>query len=562
MKRKINQSELQQTKKSRCTCDFIDENGNICNKSFASSNAMLTHKRIHGEKIFFCEICSKSFVQAANLATHMRSHGEKPCCQFQLADGTICGKVFNNLYLLDIHNRIHTDEKPFICDFIVDGSVCGKTFAQNSNLTTHKRVHSDEKPYSCNICQKRFRFVTNMKTHQNTHAKEKLFKCNFVKDAKCCGKVFKTSKNLNAHQEVHQVRNKIVCDVVIDGRKCGQEFLRLQTLEKHKKLMHIEPKTFVCNFKKDEIHCLEAFATKREMSKHRKLHNDGKAFICEVIVDEKCCGKEFTRNATLLKHKRDHNVECPKPFQCDFILSTGMCEYKSSRSDHLEAHKRVHSGERPFACKDENCDQRFTQQVHAKKHYQTWHSEVATLRHQTKEQRLANIFNKAGIRFERNCLIDYRCFLSGPGKSQTRAYLDFVVYKEDHVFIIECDEHQHDEVYNPWGYTVSCELSRMNNVQTAITLSSNGSVPKIVWIRYNPDKFYLDGQQRTVKVDRSNREKRLLHIIHTFKASLPVSVIYMYYDCKTVQGKKRPVILDSDDYNAEFSQCVLEPIVN
>jgi hypothetical protein len=150
--------------------------------------------------------------------------------------------------------------------------------------------------------------------------------------------------------------------------------------------------------------------------------------------------------------------------------------------------------------------------------------------------------------------------------TKTRAYLDFVIYKENFVFIVECDEHQHDESYSPWGYTVACELSRMSHVQNALTIAATSSLQKsvapIVWLRYNPNKFFIDGKRASTRVIRSIRERRLLHILKTFVPTQPVSVIYMYYDVHTVNGKLEPKILSHEDYNSEFRKCVLDPIVD
>ena len=94
------------------------------------------------------------------------------------------------------------------------------------------------------------------------------------------------------------------------------------------------------------------------------------------------------------------------------------------------------------------------------------------------------------------------------------------------IIIVECDEFQHDD------RDTSCEVARMTQINEALALEGN-TLP-ILWIRWNPDVFRVNGEKQKVK--KKERAAQLVRFLRNLETSahtlLPesVSIVYMFYD--------------------------------
>ncbi|XP_077996761.1 zinc finger protein GLI3-like [Glandiceps talaboti] len=144
-----------------------------CRRHFETLEELVQHinnDHIHAERKDFvcrwkdCIRDLKPFKAQYMLVVHMRRHtGEKPHkCTFEG-----CAKAYSRLENLKTHLRSHTGERPYVCEH--EG--CHKAFSNASDRAKHQnRTHSNAKPYACKVpgCSKRYTDPSSLRKHVKT----------------------------------------------------------------------------------------------------------------------------------------------------------------------------------------------------------------------------------------------------------------------------------------------------------------------------------------------------------------------------------------------------------
>ena len=164
-------------------------------------------------------------------------------------------------------------------------------------------------------------------------------------------------------------------------------------------------------------------------------------------------------------------------------------------------------------------------------------------RHKSKENNIASFLTKKDIKYEREVYLDFSCFETINDETKS-CRVDFVIYTESRIIILELDENQHK------SYKISCENRRL----AQIIGNQIEREEKLLIIRYNPDEFYVYNEK--IKYNQQDKMDFLLHFIESYTiVNEKIDIVYLFYDISNQDNY--PVIVCDTEYNETLKQLTI-----
>ena len=412
-------------------------------------------------------------------------------------------------------------ERPHVC------LTCMKSYTCHAHLARHTLTHmralgeGPPRPYPCKAegCSSRFDTPAGLKAHTDTvHNKLQPYIC----DVEGCAKAFGNKSNLTAHKKrVHSGLKPFACD----ANGCEYATYSPADLTRHKNCVHLGLRPFTCS----ETGCGKTFSAPDWLSLHtQRVHLALRPFVCGMDG----CESALVSPAARMMHIKSVHLGI-RPFVC----GVNGCESAFAAASGLAVHNAaVHLKLRPFSCAEDGCGATFARKCHIKSHMQYCHTAKSRSERHREEHVMDQLLTEHNLLFSRERHVPH----AGCTGGGTFSRIDFMLHLGCSTVLLEVDEHQHSLEY----YGVDDDVTRMDKTFESLRLDGNSR--RLVFIRYNPHAFKVDGVSRKVKT--AQRQARLIELLNEIanesSSKQDHRVFYLYYDLEGFF----PTIFDDNEY--------------
>jgi hypothetical protein len=258
-----------------------------------------------------------------------------------------------------------------------------------------------------------------------------------------------------------------------------------------------------------------------------------------MIKPHKChyenCDYSSVESANLKEHiMYIHTRE--KPQKCYYDDCKYSCVSKNILNRHIKFH---HTFEKSHSCSFEGCEYQSVTLYSLKLHFSRIHTEKGQQNQKKSETATFKELEKH-FNIKREHRVDVSCIRS------TFYKIDGISIENGIIICHENDEHQHQD------RLISCECKRMSDIKSVFI--EDGNDMPVVFIRYNPDVFYIDKKKQHVnKSCRIKEYVTLVNIIINNKNKLfPFNIYYLFYNTDSGQLS----ILSDIEYPEELKKFV------
>ncbi|XP_074661740.1 uncharacterized protein LOC141914448 isoform X1 [Tubulanus polymorphus] len=272
-----------------------------CGKTFSKAWTLkchqdLVHKKVPRTKQ--CTKCDAKFIHVWQLNHHMKIHSMKELeCPYEG-----CELRFRAVSDLTIHQRVHTNERPFLCD-----QCCYAGKSQNQ-LTRHMRTHTGERKYSCQFCPYKAQNSTHLQRHMRIHIGSKPFKCPY------CTFACNTHENLRKHilnTRKHAGMKIYPCQI----KDCSYGTNDAKELKKHLLSEHSN------DVKNKDLNAMSVFAGLYERDSDLKSPPEG-ARIIPIKEKRKASGESDVKSSKKKCNRNNFNESVQDTGRIDHVVET------------------------------------------------------------------------------------------------------------------------------------------------------------------------------------------------------------------------------------------------